>query len=243
MRLDRFLARRAGLGRRGAREALAAGRVSVDDRPVRDGHHPVDDFSAVALDGVTLHRGVPRYLMLHKPAGCVSATRDRRHPTVLDLIDEPADRKADLHLAGRLDFNSTGLLLLTNDGRWSRRLTDPGSGEKTYHVRTEDPIGEHYTAVFREGLYFRYEDLTTLPAGLEILGPREARVTLREGRYHHIKRLFGHFNNRVVALHRESVAGIRLDPALRPGQYRPLTDEELRTSRRTAGADGRRPGD
>ncbi|GAA5132932.1 pseudouridine synthase [Alloalcanivorax gelatiniphagus] len=241
MRLDRFLARETDLGRRGVRLALAAGRVRVDGQPVGDGLYPVDGFSAVTLDGVSLRRGVPRYLMVHKPAGCVSATRDRHHPTVLDLIDEPEPVKAGLHLAGRLDFNSTGLVLLTNDGRWSRRLTEPGSGEKIYHVRTEDPIGEHYGEVFRRGLYFRYEDLTTLPAELEILGPREARVTLREGRYHHIKRLFGHFDNRVVALHRESVAGIRLDPALAPGGYRPLSDEELRTSRRTGGADVRRP--
>ena len=228
MRLDRFLALHTALGRRGARLALASGRVTLAGTTVTDGQCPVDDFSPVALDGVCLRRRRPRYLMLHKPAGCVSATRDPVHPTVLDLIDGPAEAKADLHLAGRLDFNSTGLLLLTNDGRWSRRLTEPGAGRaKVYHVRTEDPIGADYAAVFQRGLYFRYEGLTTRPAGLEILGEREARVTLREGRYHHIKRLFGHFNNRVVALHRERVGAIVLDPDLAPGRYRPLTEAEI----------------
>ncbi|MBL7250888.1 pseudouridine synthase [Alloalcanivorax sp. C16-2] len=228
MRLDRFLALHTDLGRRGARHALAQGRVTLDGRTVTDGHCPVDDFSPVALDGGSLRRRRPRYLMLHKPAGCVSATRDPVHPTVLDLIDEPEADKAELHLAGRLDFNSTGLLLLTNDGLWSRRLTEPGAGhDKVYHVRTEDPIGADYAAVFRRGLYFRYENRVTLPAGLEILGEREARVTLREGRYHHIKRLFGHFDNRVVALHRERIGAIVLDPALAPGHYRPLTEAEI----------------
>lgn len=229
MRLDRFLALHGNLGRRAARAALAEGRATVAGQVVTDGHYPVDEFSPVALDGVSLRRKRPRYLMLHKPAGCVSATSDPVHPTVLDLIVEPDAHKADLHLAGRLDFNSTGLLLLTNDGRWSRRLTAPGRGPgKVYRVRTEDPIGEHYAAVFRRGLYFRYEALTTLPAELEILGEREARVTLREGRYHHIKRLFGHFDNKVIALHRERVGHIVLDPTLSPGQYRPLTDHEIR---------------
>ena len=122
-----------------------------------------------------------------------------------------------------------GLMLLTNDGRWSRRLSDPRHKlPKVYRVRTEDPITPDYAAVFERGLYFPYEDRTTRPAGLEILAPREARVTLYEGLYHQIKRLFGHFDNRVVALHRERIGPIRLDPSLAPGQYRALGADEIR---------------
>ncbi|ASK35627.1 16S rRNA pseudouridine(516) synthase [Alcanivorax sp. N3-2A] len=229
MRLDRFLGQHRALGRRTVRRLLAAGRVTVDGRPVRDGHHPVDGFSRIVLDDEPLQGKQARYLMLHKPTGCVSATVDPRHPTVLDLIDGESD---ELHLAGRLDFNTTGLLLLTNDGHWSRRLTRPGGHwPKVYRVRTEDPIEDHYAATFAAGLHFRYEDLTTRPAVLETLGRYEARLTLSEGRYHHVKRLFGHFNNRVVALHRERIGPIVLDPALAPGQYRPLTDQEIHLCR------------
>jgi 16S rRNA pseudouridine516 synthase len=145
---------------------------------------------------------------------------------VLDLIEEPD--KADLHIAGRLDFNTTGLMLLTNDGQWSRRLTLPGNKlPKVYLVETAEPIGPEYVATFARGIYFAFEDLTTQPAHLELLGSCSARLTLTEGRYHQVKRMFGHFRNRVTALHRESIGPIRLDPALHPGQYRPLRSEEI----------------
>lgn len=227
MRLDRFLGQRKTLGRRAVRRVLATGRVTVDGAVMRDGRHDVGPFTPVALDGEPLATRRPAYWMLHKPAGCVSATRDPRHRTVLDALD-PADAEG-LHLAGRLDFNSTGLMLLTNDGRWSRRLSDPRHKlPKVYWVRTEDPITPEYAAVFERGLYFAYEGRMTRPAGLEILAQREARVTLYEGLYHQIKRLFGHFDNRVLALHRERIGPIRLDPSLAPGQYRALGADEIR---------------
>lgn len=229
MRLDRFLGQHKALGRRTVRQLVAAGRVRVDGRVVLDGHMPVDRFTLVHLDNDVLQQRAARYLMLHKPAGCVSATRDPTLPTVLDLINGDT---SDLHLAGRLDFNTTGLLLLTNDGRWSRRLTDPlGKWPKVYRVSTEEPITREYITAFAEGIYFRYENLVTLPAKLEILDTLEARLTLHEGRYHHVKRLFGAFSNRVLTLHRESIGPIALDPALAPGQYRALTDDEIHPRR------------
>jgi len=164
--------------------------------------------------------------MLHKPAGCVSATRDPQHPTVLDLIHEPD--KDELHIAGRLDFNTTGLMLITNDGSWSRRLTQPQTKlPKVYYVETEQDIGPEYAITFSQGLYFAFEDLTTQPAGLELLGPKYARLSIVEGRYHQVKRMFGHFNNKVMRLHRERMGPLVLDGALKPGEYRPLSDEEI----------------
>lgn len=227
MRLDRFLTNLPRFSRQDARLLLAAGRLKVDGAVVRDGRHEVREFSRVELDSEVLQAGRPaRYFMLHKPAGCVSATRDPEHRTVLDLLDEPD--KHELHIGGRLDFNTTGLLLITNDGQWSRRMTLPGRKlPKVYYVETEQPIEAHYAEVFARGLYFRYEDLTTLPAQLEILAPRAARLTLHEGRYHQVKRMFGHFRNKVTRLHRERMGGLALDPQLAPGQYRALSAAEL----------------
>ena len=227
MRLDRFLANLPSHNRQQARLMLAQRRVRVDGQVVNDPLAEVREFSRVELDDQLLQAGRPaRYLMLHKPTGCVSATQDPQHRTVLDLL--PATLRDDLHIAGRLDFNTTGLMILTNDGQWSRRLTQPLTKQpKTYLVHTEDEIGAHYVDKFREGFYFAFEDLTTLPAQLDILGPRSARLTIVEGRYHQVKRMFGHFQNKVVALHRESMGSITLDPILHPGEFRALTDAEI----------------
>lgn len=227
MRLDRFLSNFPRFNRQDSRLLISAGRLRVDGEIVRDPRVDVRDFQRVELDDELLQAGrSARYWMLHKPIGVVSATCHDEHRTVLDLLAEPD--KHDLHLAGRLDLGTSGLLLITNDGRWSRRITQPQQRKpKVYLVGTEQPITAEYAEVFARGLYFAYEDLTTLPARLELLGSHNARLTLFEGRYHQVKRMFGHFRNRVVALHRESMGEIVLDPQLAPGQYRALTAAEI----------------
>ena len=227
MRLDRFLSNLPQLNRQAARQLLASGRVKVDGAVVCDGLCEVSQFSRVEVDNEQLQTGkAARYFMLHKPIGVVSATAHEQHRTVLDLLDEPD--KADLHLAGRLDLNTSGLLLITNDGQWSRRLTEPRSRlGKVYRVETEQLITPEYIEVFARGLYFAYEDLTTLPAELVILDSHSALLTLHEGRYHQVKRMFGHFQNKVIGLHRLSMGAIQLDPQLAPGQYRALTEAEI----------------
>lgn len=228
MRLDRFLSNLPCFNRQQVRLLLAERRIQVDGQPVNDPRHDVREFSHVECDGQTLQAGKPaRYFMLHKPPGCVSATVDPQHPTVLDLLDEPD--KGDLHIAGRLDFNTTGLLLITNDGQWSRRLTQPRTKlPKVYYVETEQDIGPDYAATFSAGLYFAFEDLTTQPADLQVLSPKSARLSIIEGRYHQVKRMFGHFDNKVTRLHRERMGPLVLDAHLAPGQYRPLTEAEIR---------------
>lgn len=227
MRLDRFLSKRPDFNRQQVRQLLLAGRVTIDGQTERDGLREINAFHRIELDGQALQEGHPaRYLMLHKPTGVVSATHDPQHRTVLDLLPEAA--REGLHIAGRLDGNTTGLLLLTNDGQWSRRLTLPGSKlPKVYQVETAEPLGAEYVATFARGIYFAFEDLVTQPAHLELLGSHSARLTLVEGRYHQVKRMFGHFRNRVTRLHRESIGPIRLDPTLQPGEYRPLNAAEL----------------
>ncbi|MFJ7883856.1 pseudouridine synthase [Pseudomonas sp. NPDC096917] len=227
MRVDRFLSNLPQFNRRQVRLLLIEKRVRVDGQVVSDPHHDVREFSRVELDDQVLQAGKPaRYWMLHKPPGCVSATQDPEHPTVLDLLNEPD--KHDLHIAGRLDFNTSGLMLITNDGHWSRHLTQPQTKlPKVYYVETEQPISDAYVAKFEEGVFFAYENLTTLPAKLQLLSPCSARLSIVEGRYHQVKRMFGHFNNKVVRLHRESIGPLTLDSQLAPGQYRALTAQEV----------------
>lgn len=228
MRVDRFLSNLPRFNRKQVRVLLVEQRVTVDGVAVSDPHHDVREFSRVCVDGEVLQAGKPaRYFMLHKPQGCVSATADPVHSTVLDWLDEP--HKHELHIAGRLDFNTTGLMLITNDGQWSRRLTQPQTKlPKVYLVETEQDIGPEYAVTFAAGLYFAFEDLTTQPAELELLGPKTARLSIIEGRYHQVKRMFGHFDNKVIGLHRERMGPLVLDTALAPGHYRPLTDDEIR---------------
>ena len=228
MRVDRFLSNLPRFNRQQVRLLLAERRVRVDGVPVSDPRHEVREFSRVCVDDEVLQTGkAARYFMLHKPPGCVSATSDPQHPTVLDWLDEPD--KDELHIAGRLDFNTTGLLLITNDGQWSRRLTQPTTKlPKVYLVESEQPIVPEYAATFAAGVYFAFEDLTTQPAELELLAPRLARLSIIEGRYHQVKRMFGHFNNKVLRLHRERMGPLALDDALAPGEYRALRADEVR---------------
>lgn len=225
-RLDRLVSEKIGINRRDVRLMLARGRLHVDGQPAVAINQPVYQFSQVLLDGEVLQDKQAVYVMLHKPVGVVSATRDDKNKTVVDLLSHP-DRQQ-LHIVGRLDFNTSGLLLLTNDGRWSRALTQPEQKiPKWYHVIVDKPITEDYVQAFAEGMYFAYEDLTTLPAELKIINPYEAQLCLLEGRYHQVKRMFGRFDNKVLTLHRMSIGSLALDRNLQPGQSRELQREEL----------------
>jgi len=214
---------------------LAQQRVKVDGLPAESIRQPIDFFCRVELDGELLQNNRPLYLMLYKPVGVVTAVTDDEHKTVIDLIDHP--EKEQLHHVGRLDLNTSGLLLLTNDGDWSTALTLPDkSVEKCYEVELARPVTDEYVQGFAEGIWFDYEGVMTRPARLEILGAHHARVWLTEGRYHQVKRMFGHFRNEVVKLHRSSLGSLQLDPTLKPGHWRPLTLQELE-SLKTEGAD------
>ncbi len=224
-RLDRFLASMLGVNRRDARPLLAQDRIVVDDVLACTADQLVNQFSRIVVDGVALPTMTPVYLQMHKPIGLLSATSDTRHPTVFDQLDHPA--KPQLHIVGRLDRASSGLMLLTNDGRWSRALMAPDSHvKKVYRVQVANPLSADYIEAFASGMHFPFEDITTLPAKLEILEERLAQVTLVEGRYHQIKRMFGRFRNPVVSLHRTAIGALSLDPGLEAGQWRELSTRE-----------------
>lgn len=226
MRLESFVSKQTALGRQGARRAVASGRVRVAGQVITDPKFEVDPFVTICLDGARLQGQKAHYLMLHKPAGYLSATQDPKHPTVLELL--PLELREQLHIGGRLDRATTGLLILTNDGRWSRRLTEPGRKiPKVYRVSTAEPIAACAEARFAAGIPLAREGVITSPAGLERLGPCEARLSIHEGRHHQVKRMFAQVGNQVVALHRERMGEIVLDEALSPGQFRPLTEAEI----------------
>ena len=227
MKLSRILSNQNGVSRKQANALVAAGTVTVDGCICRETAWEVDRFSTVACNGrVIQHGDRAHYLMLNKPAGYLSATADKIHKTVMELID-PELRK-DLHIAGRLDRASTGLLILTNDGTWSRRLTEPRVKlPKVYRVTTVEPVSTDAIEHFAQGIWFEYEQLTTSPARLEPLSANESRVTIYEGRYHQIKRMFHATGNRVSSLHWEQMGAITLDPTLKPGEFRPLTTREI----------------
>ena len=135
-----------------------------------------------------------------------------------------------------MDYSSSGLLLLTNDGRWSRRLSSPGQRViKRYRVTLGNPLNDSYIGAFAEGMFFPFEGITTRPAGLKILSDTVAEVSLEEGRYHQIKRMFGRFRNPVVALHRLAIGALELDDLLAEGESRELSVEEVELAQRVTG--------
>src|SRR5699024_3382527 len=152
------------------------------------------------------------------------ASHDALHPTVFYFIDEPASQK--LHIAGRLDIDTTGLVLLTDDGQWSHRITSPKHHCcKTYLVTVAEPLTPDKIKIFADGLLLQGEKQPTKPAVLDIIAPYCARLTISEGRYHQVKRMFAAVGNHVTALHRQQIGDIKLD--IEAGQYRPLTEQEI----------------
>lgn len=225
-RLDRFLAQYCQISRKNVRLMLAKNRVLINGAVARDIDEIIDTFSQITLDGQVIQENSAHYIMLNKPIGVVSATRDEKHKTVIDLLEYPF--KSELHIVGRLDLNTSGLVLLTNDSRWSERLTLPEKKvTKRYIVTLQNKLSEAYVSAFAEGMYFAYEDLTTQPAKLTLLSNYQAQVELVEGRYHQIKRMFGRFRNPVVALHRCSIGNLPLDGQLATGLSRILTQQEV----------------
>lgn len=165
--------------------------------------------------------------MMHKPCGLVSATRDLQQMTVLSLLPEEVARR--VHPVGRLDKETSGLLLLTSDGDWSHRVTSPRHAcRKVYRATLAEPLVEDAEVHLANGIVLRNETRPTRPATLDRLAPDQVLIGVTEGRYHLVRRLFAALGNRVTALHRECVGGLSLDDALKPGEWRHLDADECR---------------
>ncbi|PHQ14079.1 pseudouridine synthase [Marinobacter profundi] len=226
MRLDFFVASTSGLSRKEAKRAISAGRVLVDNVPCTRANTSVCETRKIALDGTPLVLPGARYLMLNKPAGVVSATRDGEHATALDLL--PAQWRAGLHIVGRLDRDTTGLLLLTDDGQWSHRVTSPRiECPKTYRAWLAEPVSPAMLEQLAEGVLLKNDPKPTRPAEVRQLAERIIELTITEGRYHQVKRMLAAVGNHVTGLHRSRIGGIILDPALAEGDYRALTADEI----------------
>jgi len=226
MRLDKFIGNNTELSRTQIHIAIKQGLISINDHTISKTNAHITDGDKVIYDGNLIEERKLRYLMLHKPAGYVSANSDSEHPTLLDLIDLPF--KHELQIVGRLDLDTTGLILLTDDGQWNHKITSPKHlHTKSYLVSTATPIADSAKNIFSQGVLLKGETKATLPAELEIIDSHRARLTIREGKYHQVKRMFAAIGNHVEALHRERIGDIVLDADLLPGQHRELTADEI----------------
>lgn len=226
-RLDKILSGTGRWSRREGKDLVRAGRVTVNGAIARSTDEKYERAGLeLRVDGISVSGEKYLYLMLHKPAGLLSVTEDRKQRTILDLL--PAHlQSVGLFPAGRLDKDTEGLLLLTNDGALAHRLLAPKKHvDKTYLVRVEGALDEADTAAFALGMILG-DGLVCLPAGLTRLdAPDEAIVTLREGKYHQIKRMLAARGKPVIYLKRLTMGPLSLDQDLEAGQWRPLTDLE-----------------
>ena len=238
IRLDRWLTSLGEGSRSQVKRWIADGAVTVDGRTAADpGEHFETEKSRLAIAGRPVDGRLERHLMMNKPAGVLTAARDKKQKTVMDLVDV-VYRSVGCMPAGRLDMDTTGLLLLTTDGELNHRLLSPGRHvAKRYRTEVAGKLTEDAVELFAAGMDLG--DFTAKSAELRIIraedGGSVAEVTITEGKYHQVKRMFSAAGHEVTRLERLSFGPLELDPALGPGEYRELTSEELTALRRAAG--------
>lgn len=230
MRLDKFLTEMNRGSRSQIREAAKKGRIEVNGVPERKTERKIDPESdIVVFDGIRVTYRAFEYYMMNKPQGVVSATEDNLHRTVIDLLGE--DKRNDLFPVGRLDIDTEGLLLLTNDGALAHRLLAPKKHvDKCYFARVSGKLPEDAAEQVAGGMTLR-DGTEVKPGRLEILSVDaecpEILLTIREGKFHQVKRMSEALGCKVIYLKRLSMGNLRLDENLKPGEYRRLTDREL----------------
>lgn len=232
LRIDRMLSN-IGIGsRKEIKQAARQGLIEINDIVEKDSSKIVDtEKDEVKFKGETVKYCRYIYLMMNKPRGVVSATEDNYDRTVIDLLHDE-DKFFNPFPVGRLDKDTEGLLLLTNDGKLAHDLLSPKKHvDKTYYVEVEEEVTEEDAEIFAQGIVLTGENYKTLPAKLEIIEsgyPSTCYVTIKEGKFHQIKRMFKAVNNEVIYLKRLSMGYVKLDEHLKPGGYRHLTEEELK---------------
>lgn len=227
-RLDKFLTATTDLTRSLAKKALHRGEVTVNGEVIKNSALHIAATDEVCWLGEPLNLIGLRYLLLNKPLGYECSSKSSHHPLVTDLLVDLVGRER-INTVGRLDVNTTGLLLLTDDGQWMHRVISPKyQKEKTYRAVLAEPLTPDAEARIAEGLQLDGDELPTLPAKLERINPQLARLTITEGRYHQVRRMFAALGNHVEELHREAVGGLELnEQELAPGEWRELDAAEI----------------
>lgn len=228
-RLDKRLAATGQWSRKEAKELIRAGRVSVSGQVCRNPEEKVGEETPVSVDGTAIGADAPMYLMLHKPAGVVSATEDGRDRTVLDLLPQQY-QGIGLFPVGRLDKDTEGLLLITNDGPLAHRLLSPRHHvDKVYYVEVDGALEQGDVEAVAQGVLLR-DGYQCMPGTLELLpGNSAAHITIREGKYHQIKRMMASLGKPVTYLKRIRFGGLELDAQLDKGGWRALTAQEIQS--------------
>lgn len=227
MRVDKMIGNARLDTRRNIKRNAKKGALIINDEIVKDTSTQVDpNVDEVFYMGEFVEYFENIYLMMNKPTGYLSATTDEE-ATVIDLLDD-FYKTLDLSIAGRLDKDTTGLLLLSTDGKFIHKITSPNSNiEKTYEVETRDTIDESLIDEFKNGVEISEDDYIARPAKLEIIDDKKAIVKVTEGKFHLVKRLFSNLGNEVISLKRVAIGNLKLDPFLNEGSYKELTEEEL----------------
>jgi len=230
MRLDKFICKSTELTRNEAKKLLKLGEVKVNGEVAKNPAMQVHENNEITVDGRPLTARTSRYFMLHKVPDTICSNVDEVYPSVLHFIE--VDKAFDLHIAGRLDADTTGLVLITDDGRWSHNVISPKKHcQKIYRVWLRDEIDHEklpeLIEQFKAGIQLQGEALLTRPAVLVHVEDNEVLLTITEGKYHQVKRMFAAVGNKVIALHREQIGSIKLDD-LSAGDWRELTEEEVK---------------
>jgi 16S rRNA pseudouridine516 synthase len=226
MRLDKFVCKSTKLIKVEVIQLIHSGEVSVNGYVVINEASQVHENNTVILRGVRLKTREFRYFIMHKPAGTICSNIDETYPSVFNYLD--IENVSELHIAGRLDVDTTGMILITDDGRWSFNITVPSKKcRKVYRVCLSRIITDDIALKFEKGLRLQGEQQLTLPALLEVIEPKVALLTITEGKFHQVKRMFAAVGNRVVSLHREQIGEICLNVEV--GQWRHLTNDEVKS--------------
>lgn len=230
IRLDKAVAHNFAVSRQEAAALIKQGRIRVDGQLLTEVAGKIPLTATLSFDGeqTSVQQGFARrYFMLNKPQGMVCADHDRDYPVVLNLFYEQS-RWTELHCVGRLDQDTTGLLLVTDDGDFIHQVTSPKQKiPKLYRAVVAADLQEHDVLLCARGLKHPEEKKRYAPAQLALVAPREALITVTEGRFHEVKRIFECLHNQVLELRREQIGGLHLDETLEEGQYRPLTQSEV----------------
>ena len=226
MRLDKYLCENTHLTRSIAKKAIASGQVFVNTQCIKNSAIKIKEQDDITYLGKTITSLSRRYLMLNKPPHYICSTQNELYPSVLTLIEVQSVQA--LRIVGRLDVDTTGLVLITDDGQWSHRVTSPKKEcYKTYQVDLAEDINSDAIQHFKQGILLKNEDHVTLPATLVIKEKKKVLLSIQEGRYHQVKRMFTAIGNHVKALHRVRIGSIILDTQLKEGEWRYLTPEEI----------------